>query len=457
MNLIRFFKLSFILFFLLVSCNGNNGKDEPVVPPDEDGNVTAISEGNKVIYEVNLRNYSAGGNFAGLTNDLPRLQKLGIDILWLMPIHPIGEKNRNGSKGSPYAVKDYKAINPDYGTAADLKALISAAHTAGMEIWLDWVGNHTAWDHAWTETNPDFYASLNGVRPYSPNGWTDVIQLDYNNAALRTAMIDAMKYWVTEFNIDGFRCDAATFIPVSFWEQARTEIDKVKKLTWLCEGDKAEYMKVFDYDYAWAFNTALNEFGKDRDVTKLISECNKLFSNVEYSKKGRMVYLTNHDLNAYDGTEFTRYGNALLPLTALSFTIYDMPLIYNGQEIGMNKVMGLFDISPVQWTPVNATIDALIKKLTRLRRTQPALESGSNRGTLNRYQTTSSNVYAYSRKRGTNEVLVILNFTNAPVQFKFSGSAPTGTFTDYLKKEETQFTTQTTLTLPANGYAIYVK
>ncbi|NDV81645.1 hypothetical protein D0T87_06565 [Bacteroides sp. 51] len=445
----------------LIGCSSDPDTPDPgpgTEPPGNE-NIQPITKSNRVIYEVNVRNYSTGGNFAGLQKDLQRLKEVGVDILWLMPIHPIGEQNRGGTLGSPYSVKDYKAVNPDYGTLADFKSLVSAAHALNMEVWLDWVANHTAWDHPWVSEHLDYYAEKNGQRPYSPENWTDVAQLDFNNPGLRAAMIDAMQYWVREADIDGYRCDAVTYVPLSFWKEARPEVDKIKKITWLAEGDKPEYMEVFDYDYAWGFNNDLNDFGKSKDVSKLIQACENLYNNADYASKGRMVYLTNHDLNAYDGTEFTRYGGFVLPLTVLYFTIYDMPLLYNGQEIGMNKTMGLFDANPVAWTPVNTTMSNLIKQLTRLKRTQPALESGAGRGTLTRYQTTSSNVYAYSRKKGDSEVVVLLNFSSAPANTRFNGATPSGEFKNYLSTDTDKltFTAQTTVTLPANGYAIYVK
>jgi Glycosidases len=450
------FRTIFILLFIgLIGCSSNPDIINPDTPDNQE--TTLISKNNRVIYEVNVLNFSTEGTFTGVEKDLPRLKELGVDILWLMPIYPIGEKNKAGTLGSPYAVKDYKAVNPNFGTLADLKSLVKAAHTVGIEIWLDWVANHTAWDHVWIKDHLDYYAEKNGIRPYSPNDWADVIQLDYNNAAMRTAMIDALKYWVSETDIDGYRCDAASFIPLSFWKEARTEVNKLKNITWLAEADKPEYMEVFDYDYAWEFNSDLNTFGKEKNVATLISSCQKLFNNSAYSSKGRMVFLTNHDLNAYSGTEFERYGDALLPLTVLSFTVYDMPLIYNGQEVGMNKSMGLFDVSKVQWSPVNQTVNNLIKKLTKLKRTQSALESGAGRGTLTTYQMTSDKVFAYSRKKGSNEVLVMLNFSTAPVNVRFNGQAPSGSFSNYLKTESLEFTSQTTITLPANGYAVYVK
>jgi len=439
--------------FLITACTKESKTpEEPQNPPE-----SPILSENKIIYEINVRNYSTQGNFAGLEKNLPGLKDLGVDILWLMPVHPIGEKNRIGSKGSPYSVKDYLKINPDYGTENDLKSLVKAVHEAGMEIWLDWVANHTAWDHSWVNEHLDYYASQNGQKPYSPSGWTDVVQLNYSNQSMRTAMIDAMKYWVKEFDIDGFRCDYATGVPLDFWQKAKTEIESIKKISWLAEGDDANYMSVFDWDYAWAFNTSLNDFGKSMNVANLKSACSALFNNAKYSNKGRMVYLTNHDLNAYDGTEFTRYGNAVIPLTVLYFTIYDMPLIYNGQEIGANKVMGLFDVNPIPWTPVNATMQNLIKKLIRLKHTQPALANGKNRGSLNYYNTSDNQVFVYSRKTENNEVVVMLNFSNAPVNFQFTGSAPAGKFSNYFNSGQQEFNTSGTINLAANSYAVYVK
>lgn len=439
------------------ACEADSPRPEAPAVPDNTG-ITPISKNNRVIYEVNVRNYAPSGDFAGVEQGIPRLKELGVDILWLMPIHPIGEVNRAGSLGSPYAVKDYRAVNPEFGTPADLKSLIAAAHAANMEVWLDWVSNHTAWDHHWVSQHLDFYAERNGQRPYSPEGWNDVAQLDFNNPAMRSAMIDAMKYWVQEFDIDGYRCDAVMFVPLDFWREARQQVDAVKPITWLAEGDDPRYMEVFDVDYAWAFNTALNEFGAHRDVSRLVAECHKLVGNPNYAQRTRMVYLTNHDLSAFEGTEFARYGNNVMPLSVLYFTVYDMPLIYNGQEIGLNKAVSLFDRDPLPWEPANVRYTNLFKRLTRLKRTQPALTGGEGRAPISRYSTNHDDkVLVYSRTQGDNEVLVMLNLANNPVRFRFTAASPAGPFEDYLQGGTAQFSTADYLTLPANGYAIYVK
>lgn len=429
-------------------------------PPLVEDSLGTVLENNKVIYELNIRNFSAAGTIAAVEDKLDYLEDLGVDIIWLMPIHPSGVKNKNGSLGSPYAVKDYKAVSPDYGTLADLRSLVTAAHEKGMEIWLDWVANHTAWDHDWVTTHIDYYATNgSGQRPYSPNGWLDVIQLDFNNANMRAAMIDAMKYWVEQADIDGFRCDYATGVPLTFWQEAKTVINSIKpEFTWLAEGDLPSYMAVFDYDFAWGFNTALNNFGKSKDVAALRTACEKLYSHTSYSNAARMVYLTNHDLNAYDGTEFARYGSFVAPLTVLEFTIYDMPLIYNGQEIGYNQSMGLFDYAKISWTPVpNQSINTLIKKLTRLKRTTLALESGANRGTLLFYTMSAGDVLCYSREKGGSQVIVMLNFSAMAKDVTFNGTTPSGTFKDYFKNETVTVNSASSFSLPANGYVVLIK
>ncbi len=453
-NIIKLIFLSFLLTFSLGSCNDDDHNIQEI-PNSE---ITPVSANNKIIYEINVRNYSSEGNFNGVKKDLSRLKDLGVDILWLMPIHPIGEEKREGSLGSPYSIKDYKKINPEFGTEADFKSLVETAHSLNMEIWMDWVANHTSWDHPWVSEHLDYYASQNGQQPYSPNGWNDVVQLDYSNQNMRTAMIDAMKYWVQNFDIDGYRCDAVTYVPLDFWQQAKAQVDAVKKITWLGEGDDPAYMSVFDYDYAWQFSTtAFHDLGTGSSASAFIEGCKTLFNNQNYSQKSRMLFLTNHDQNSHEGTEFTRYGANVLPLTVLYFTIYDMPLIYNGQEIGMNKSMSLFEKDPVQWDPANKIYFELFKKLTRLKRTQPALEDGKNRGALKIYPTNKENVFVYSRKRGDNEVLVMLNFNNVAVNFKWTGEVPSGNFKNHLSGGEKTFSTNEGNILMEKGYAVFVK
>lgn len=453
MNIFRILSIALMAAVLLGSCK----KDDKYWADIPNKEVSPISAHNKVIYEVNLYHYSAQANINGLKNDLGRLKDLGVDIVWLMPVHPIGIENRSGTVGSPYSVRDYKEINPDYGTKDDFRSLVNAAHNMGMEIWMDWVANHTAWDNQWVANHLDYYDERDGVRPYSPNGWPDVVQLDYGNPSMRAAMIDALKYWVQEFDIDGYRCDAAALVPLSFWKEARQQVDVIKKITWMAEADEPTYMEAFDYDYAWSFSNALNNFGKNNEVTGLVTACKELFNEEVYKNKGRMVFLTNHDMNAFEGTEFFRLGNNVLPLTALTFTIFDMPLIYNGQETGVDKVLNFSAEDLIPWEKTNKIYLNLFKKLTQLKRTQPALESGPNRGALKIYNTNQPEVFCYSRKKGDNEVLVILNLGKLPVRLQFNGELPTGKFRDYLNNTYHEFSENDAIYMQKNGYAIYVK
>lgn len=441
------------VFVIFGSCRDN----EPSNTNALNNEISPITSKNKVIYEVNLYNYSSEGNFKGLEKDLPRLKELGVDIVWLMPIHPRGEKNRSGTLGSPYSVRDYKAINSDFGSAEDFKSLVKSAHAKKIEIWLDWVANHTAWDNVWITDHLDFYAEKNGQRPYSPDGWPDVIQLDYNNIEMCDSMISAMKFWVSTFDIDGFRCDAADRIPVNFWSKAKNEINKVKQITWLSEGYDPLHMSVFDYDYAWDFSTALQNFGQNNDVEALKIAAKKLFNNETYENKSRMVYLTNHDLDAYNGSVFDRYGKNVLPLTVLYFTIYDMPLILDGQEIGMKTSLSFSELTPINWNNMNKVYLNLFETLTRLKRTQYPLEDGTNRGALKIYETDKNKIFAYSRLRGDKEVLVLLNLGNVPVRFYFTKDIPSGKFRNYLNGAYEKFSEKEGIDLHENGYEIFVK
>ena len=416
----------------------------------------AISHANRVIYEVNVYAYSPTHDFKGLENDLGRLKEIGVDILWLMPIHPRCEVNPNGTLGSPYGVKDYKGIYPAYGTEADFRSLVAAAHSLGMEIWLDWVANHSAWDHPWVNEHLEYYAEKDGRRPYSPPGWDDAAQFDHSCPGLLDAMADAMIYWVRDFDVDGFRCDAADRVPVEFWRELRRRVDAVKKVTWLSEGEAADHMEVFDYDYAWAFADELMSFGKTGDVAVLKKACAALHKDATYSAKGRMTYITNHDLNAFNQSEFKRYPGNVMPLTVLSYTVFDLPLIYNGQEIGLDKSMSFSDDVVVDWDVINKRYVELHRKLCLLKHSQPALEDGAGRGKIRFYEAYDKNLLVFSRSKGGNEVLVALNLGDYAAQCRFSGESPQGYYFDWMD-EKTVKLDSSGFPLVEHGYAIFVR
>lgn len=264
---------------------------------------------NANIYEVNVRQYTPEGTFAAFEKHLPELKKLGVDIIWIMPINPIGKQNRKGALGSYYAVANYKTVNPEFGTVDDFKKLVNKTHKLGMKIIIDWVANHTAWDNIWVKDHPEFYtrdAKGNFVPPVAD--WEDVIDLNYDNKELRSLMIDAMKYWVKECNIDGFRCDVAAMIPIDFWNEAVPELKKIKHVFMLAEANENFVHQAFDMSYNWQLKDLMNDIAKGKknaeDLVKLFEKEKQEYKTDDY----RMSFTTNHDLNSWDGTEYVKIG-----------------------------------------------------------------------------------------------------------------------------------------------------
>lgn len=421
---------------------------------------------NRVIYEVFVRNFSPEGNLKGVEAQIPRLKELGVDVVWLMPIYKLGDIGKWGTYSSPYAIKNYKAVDPDNGTEADLRSLVNTIHAAGMEIWFDWVGNHTSKDNVWVADHPEWYQHQ-GSNPYnrddivSPNGWSDVYQLNVNNSAMHDAMIDAMQYWVTEFDIDGYRCDYASGPTTEFWQKCRDRVLKNgKPVAWLAEDDtKPELVKngIFDYNYAWAFHDRLLDFARGGNVANLRSECAALNENSAYAGRSRMVYLSNHDVvQDKGGTEDRLFGKYLRPLTVLYFTVYGMPLIYAGQEIQYkHDRVSLAEKTPIDWSNPDATMTKMFKTLCALKHSQTALRTGSQNGSLTNLSTSDDNsVYAYRRTSGDNHVVVMLNFADSNKSFSVNG-LPSGKYTDAFSGKTVDFDNPGQFSLPAQGYAVY--
>lgn len=276
-------------------------------------------------------------------------EDLGVDILWFMPIHPIGELNRKGSLGSYYSVRDYKAVNPEFGTMEDFKNLVNKAHELGFKVILDWVANHTSFDHQWATDHPEWYTRDEKGNIVSPFDWTDVADLKYdNNPALWDAMIDALKFWVVEANIDGYRCDVAGMVPVAFWEKARTELDAVKPVFMLAEdeGQRDLMKKAFDANYGWEFHHIMNNIAKGEknaaDVWAYFAKEDTLFAPTSF----RMMMTSNHDENSWNGTEFERMGDGAKAFAVMAYTIPGFPMMYNGQEVALNKRLLFFEKIP---------------------------------------------------------------------------------------------------------------
>src|SRR6266481_1880279 len=367
-----------------------------------------------VIYEIYPRDFSPEGNFNGITAQLDRLKDLGVTILWLMPIHPIGQEKKKGTIGSPYAVRDYYGINPDYGTKEDFKRLVTEAHNRGMKVLIDIVANHTSWDSVLMK-HPEFYVHDSQGRITYPHDWSDVAKLNYDNPELRRYMTDMLKYWIREFDLDGFRCDVAEEVPTDFWENARVELERVKPdIVMLAEAHKAELLrKAFDFDYSWPLHSALTNVLQGRaQASELRDEWTKEFK--EWPRGAlHMRFSDNHD----ERRAIARFGEpAALAASALMITLDGVPLLYNGMEAGDTTESGapaLFEKMPVFW-PIaerRPEFPRFYKQMISLRRSSNALRRGSVQRLRN---SDDSRVLSYVRRTADEEVLVAINFSNQP-------------------------------------------
>lgn len=373
---------------------------------------------NAVLYECNVRQFSAEGNFAGVRAALPRLKDLGITVLWVMPIHPIGKENRKGGLGSPYSVQDYKAINPDYGTTDDFRALVKAAHDLGLKVIMDWVPNHTSWDAVWMKTHPEYYTKVNGkfTTPINEHGqptdWTDCADLDYGNPEMRKAMIDAMQYWIRTFDIDGYRVDMAGLVPNDFWAQARPALDSVKPVFMLAEwqDEPGHFSSCFNANYGWKWKDVTKDVAAGNQppaaIDNLLESLNKFYPPGYF----QLYFTQNHDENSWTGTEQELYGPAADAFNVLMFTWQGIPMLYNGQESGLSKRLSFFEKDPVQWNDYNKT--DFYQQLCALKRNSKAVGAGKNGGPVVRIHTNADEaVYAFSREKDGDRVIVVLNLS----------------------------------------------
>jgi glycosidase len=368
--------------------------------------------GPATLYEVNVRQFSSTHNFEGVTAALPRLKTLGVGILWLMPIHPIGVPNRKGTLGSPYSVADYLGINPEFGNAAQLRRLINSAHNLGMHVILDWVGNHTAWDNPWT-VHKSWYSldSNNNFQPPVGTDWTDVIQLNYGNQDMRAAMINAMKFWVTNFNVDGFREDAAGMVPLDFWEQAKTALLGTGRSIFMLAEDSARLdflNQAFSANYNWPGLTLIKNVasgvGSKSDVLSAMNDDNANYPTGSFA----LNMLTNHDENSWNGTVQHFYGNKEQALAALTFAWPGMPLLYNGQETGLDRQLQFFESDPITFN-YSSPLQAFYAKLVSLKAHNKALWAGTAGGSLTTVPSGSPQVLAFARTKGSSKVFIVIN------------------------------------------------
>lgn len=412
-----FLSLTIIVSLSWIACSPQNVKQNE--SSLEEGSMIAKSAPewtkNVNLYEVNIRQYSEDGTFKAIENDLQRIKDLGVDVLWFMPIHPIGEKNRKGTQGSYYSVKDYKAVHPDYGSLEDFKSLVNKIHEMGMYVIIDWVANHSAFDNVWvSEANMEWYTldSSGKLQPPLNTDWWDVADLNYDNKDMRAAMIDALKFWVEECDIDGYRCDVADWVPVDFWNEARAALDAVKPVFMLAEAETPElHEKAFDMTYGWEFHFIMNEIAQGKkNVNAIRAYLNgnaKRFKKEDY----RLHFTSNHDENTWKGTVKERMGDALKIFAVLSATMEGAPLIYNGQEGGLDKRLEFFEKDPIEWK--NDSLTPFYQKLLKLNSENQALWNGVYGGDLEILSPASDSLgFAFARRKGENEVIAIFNFSD---------------------------------------------
>ncbi len=370
------------------------------------------------IYEVNVRQYTKEGTFIAFAEALPRLRKMGIEILWFMPITPIslkGRKMNESELGSYYAVQDYKGINPEFGNMAEFVALVKKAHELGFKVITDWVPNHTGLDNGWTVRHPDFYTKDDKGNLISPFDWTDVYKLNYDNRELRDSMIDAMKYWIQQADIDGFRCDVAEPVPADFWKECIGELKKIKNVFMLAEGNTGWLHECgFDATYNWsAMEYTKNLYQGKISASAFIDSLNANY--LRYPKDAmRMNFTTNHDENSWNGTEFEKYGDAYKLFSVFSMTYNQtIPLIYSGQEIPNKKRLKFFVKDPIDWTGYDMANFYAI--LLELRKNNPALASDASYARIK--TSADENVLCYQREKNNRKVLVMLNLSSKPQTF----------------------------------------
>lgn len=410
-----------------------------------------------VIYSVYLRSFSPEGTFAGLRKRLPDLKAMGVTVLWLLPIHPVGVERRKGTLGSPYAVRDFYGINPEFGTMADFKDLLASVHGEGMKLIIDLVANHTSWDSKLLTEHPEWFTRDSAGAILPPNAdWTDVADLDYSHAGLREYMSEMMCWWVRDVGIDGFRCDVAELVPTDFWNEARRKLDAIKPVMMLSEGSIPEHhVEAFDLTYSWNIYDVLGSLLKGKRAPEIIDAILRNETLQFPAGSLRMRFTTNHDKNAWDAPAVTKFGPDGLALgTVLVETLPGVPLVYTGEEVSNDRKLSLFEKVSVDWARPDS-MRRLFTALHRARRDHPALV----RGEMLRVRTDADErVYAFERRSGTDRVLVVLNFGAEPVTVGLTVEAPVrgSAARDAFSGSIVPWEAVRRISLPARGYRLLV-
>ncbi|MEO0550398.1 MAG: alpha-amylase family glycosyl hydrolase [Pseudomonadota bacterium] len=385
-----------------------------------------------IIYQINTRQFTPEGTFRAAQDQLPRLKQLGVDILWLMPVHPIGEVNRKGTLGSPYSIRDFYGVNPEFGTKEDLIAFVDAAHDLGFHVILDWVANHSSWDHPLVEQHADWY-DRDWKGDYHPTPWTDwadIIDFDYSEPGLRQYMTEVMVHWVRDVGVDGFRADVAGFVPLDFWETLRAELNEIKPVFMLAEWQQRDLHRfAFDATYGWGWKEAALRIAKGEsnagDMTGFLSEQISTWPHDAY----RMLYTENHDQNAWDGSTGALYGDAYRVFLTLSFVSEGIPLIHNGQEVGNQDQLEFFKKDPIIWGNYDHPDGDFLRQLIEMRKANKALWNGAAGGRIVPVVTDAGGqIVSFVREKDRNKVLGLFNLSPEAAVFTLADGPVAGTY-----------------------------
>ncbi len=450
--------LGLITIGLMTSCNSKKEGETNDQVATHEANAftpfTAEQAETSVIYEVNVRQFSPEGTFAAVTKEIPNIKKLGVKILWLMPIYPIGEENRKEGLGSYYSIKDYRGINPEFGNADDLKKLISEAHKNGMYVILDWVANHTAWDHSWVKEHPDWYEKDASGKLVSPYDWTDVAALNFDNKEMRKQMIADMKYWLDDFKIDGFRCDMAHEVPTDFWEEAKPQLANGREIFMLGETENADLLvNAFDAAYGWELHHIMNDVANGKKNVSAIDTYLDSIPEKWQADDYKMIFTSNHDENSWSGTEYERMGDAVETFAALSYALPGIPLIYNGQEDDFNRRLKFFVKDSIDRNP-NAKMRGVYEKLGELKVTNEAFNGAKKAASYERLKTSDDHsILAFKRQKNKSEAYFVANFTKTEKEVTIPLD---GVFTSFMNGKELTLKSSEKLKLKPWEYLILI-
>lgn len=417
------------------------------------------------IYEVNIRQYTPEGTFNAFTEHLPRLQEMGVDVLWFMPIQPIGVERRKGELGSYYSISDYRGINPEFGTHDDFHDMVLKIHEFGMKVIIDWVPNHTAWDHVWMYEHPEFYyidpetgEISNGRDDHNrATDWTDVAELDYANPEVHHFMMEDMRFWIEEHDIDGFRCDMAGGQTSDFWRRTIQELRMAKPDIFMLAESNFPAMHDFGFNasYAWEFHHLLNKVAQGEAPVSEIEQYINFDAKRFPADAMRMMFIDNHDENSWNGTVESRLGLNAHAAFALALTMPNsLPLIYSGQEVGLNHSLEFFKRDTIDWNgPSQADFYA---KMLELKSSQPALRNGGWGGAYHRIEVSHPRCFAVGRHLEGNTVVTLVNFSSEDLTVNMSG-VPKGKYVDWMDGEKANLGIGgADIDIPANSYIVLV-